>query len=404
MAARSSHRFQPKWKAGVSGAMQQYQLLIQDRYGFERKITLGKTLTLGRTNENGPCDVLLPEATISRSHLRLELQNGQWFVEDLKSTHGSYYRGERLSRAPFGPGTSVTLANGAYTLTLLEASTIDVNLHAIVETAQLLIHEVDLDEMLERSLDRLLYISGTDRGFIMLEEGGELVPKVHRNLSPELESEIHVSLSSVRSVFHSGEPIWNLDVTDDTQLKNRQSILLLDLKTILCLPLAVQGRRTGVVYLDSRRAVTKHIDRNSFAAIVAICAIAIERIRLSEENLKSQLLATVGHVSSSIVHDVKNGLYVIRGYAENLALMNPDTSVKSQGKRILEAVTKLTQMADDILEYAKVREPKREPADLSTYLLAIVDSMRSRADEAQVKLECHGESCTVPIDGQRFAA
>lgn len=381
--------------------IQRYQLLIRDRHGFERTVPLARSVTLGRQSL---CDVVLSDSMISRSHLRLELRDDTWWAEDLKTTHGSFYKDQQLGRVAWEPNTPLRLADGAYTLTLLSTAQTSSELHlqAILETAQLLVEEVDLEDLLEQSLDRLLAISGTDRGFLALLEDGELNTRVQRNLGQEIEGAIQVSLSSVHSVFETGDPIWILNVADDHHLASQQSIMRLELKTILCLPLVLQGKRIGVVYLDSRRPISEPSDRETFEAIVALCAIAIERTRLSEENLRTQVLATVGQVSSSIVHDFKNGLFVLRGHADLLELSTDDHKIRHHCQKILECVDRLTHLSQDVLDYAKVREPNRSTVDLQPFLDAILEPMVHQAAELGVTLRAEGGPCMVQLDPGRF--
>ena len=381
--------------------IQRYQLLIRDRHGFERTVPLTRSVTLGRQSL---CDVVLSDSMISRSHLRLELRDDTWWAEDLKTTHGSFYKDQQLGRVAWEPNTPLRLADGAYTLTLLSTAQTSSELHlqAILETAQLLVEEVDLEDLLEQSLDRLLAISGTDRGFLMLLEDGELNTRVQRNLGQEIEGAIQVSLSSVHSVFETGDPIWILNVADDHHLASQQSIMRLELKTILCMPLVLQGKRIGVVYLDSRRPISEPPDRETFEAIVALCAIAIERTRLSEENLRTQVLATVGQVSSSIVHDFKNGLFVLRGHADLLELSTEDHKIRHHCQKILECVDRLTHLSQDVLDYAKVREPNRSTVDLQPFLDAILEPVVHRAAELGVTLRAEGGPCMVKLDPARF--
>jgi signal transduction histidine kinase len=380
---------------------QRYQLLIRDRHGFERSVPISRSVTLGRQSL---CDVVLSDSMISRNHVRLELRDDTWWAEDLQTTHGTFYKDQQLGRVVWEPGTPLRLADGAYTLTLVsqDQSSSELHLQAILETAQLLAEEVDLEDLLEQSLDKLLSISGTDRGFLMLLEDGELAIRVQRNLGKELEGKIQISLSSVHKVFETGDPIWILNVSDERHLMNQQSIHRLELKTILCLPLLLQGKRLGVVYLDSRRPITEPPDRETFEAIVALCAIAIERTRLSEENLRTHVLATVGQVASSIVHDFKNGLFVLRGHADLLELSTEDQKIRHHCTKILQCVDRLTHLSQDVLDFAKVREPNRETVDLNAFLHSILEPMVPRAAELGVKLRAEGTTCLVKLDPSRF--
>jgi signal transduction histidine kinase len=382
-------------------------ITIRDRHGFERSVPARATLLLGRQAQ---CDVVLPDGMVSRAHLKVVHGEDGWWVEDLGSSHGTFHGGERLTRMLWEPGCTIRVADGAYFLTLktetsAPASASEVNLQAILQTATLLTGEVELDELLERTLDRLLGLSGTDRGFIMLPEQGELVVKVQRNLGggpSGLEEDIQLSMSSVRQVFEQGEPVWIRNVATDEQLRARQSVVDLQIQTILCLPLMVQGERIGVLYLDSRKAGTEPVDRITFEAIVSLCAIAIERTRLAEASLRNQVLATVGQVASSIVHDFKNGLFVIAGHAQLLGLTATDGNTRHHLAQILGATDRLGQLSLDILDYSKVREPRREPVDLARFLQAQAEPLQIRAQEAEVALVCEGPPCEVSLDRHRF--
>ena len=173
-------------------------------------------------------------------------------------------------------------------------------------------------------------------------------------------------------------------------------------QTILCLPLTLKGKRIGVAYLDSKRIITEPVDRPIFEAIVSLCAIAIERARLSEDNLRNQVLATVGQVASSIVHDFKNALFVVRGHAELLEVLNPDEKSKHHVSKILEAVQRLGEMSMDVLDYAKVREPRRQKVDLTPFLSSLVDAIRPHAGDLGVAITSEDAPCKANLDPARF--
>jgi signal transduction histidine kinase len=239
----------------------------------------------------------------------------------------------------------------------------------------------------------------------MLPEQGELVVKVQRNLgagASHLAEDIQLSMSSVRQVFEQGEAVWIHNMASGEPAQISQSVAALKIKTILCLPMLVQGQRMGVLYLDSRRAVTEPVDRSTFEAIVSLCAIAIERTRLAEADLHNQLLATVGKVAGSIVHDFKNGLFVIAGHAQLLGLTSTDANTQHHLAQILVATERLGQLSMDILEYSRIREPRREMVDLARFLEAQVEPLQPRAQEAEVALVCQGPPCRAFLDRQRF--
>jgi K+-sensing histidine kinase KdpD len=362
-------------------------------------------MVLGRQAQ---CDIVLSDGMVSRTHLRIQLAEDGWWVEDLGSSHGTFHQDEPLTRMRWEPGSTIRVADGAYFLTLRlepEASRSEVNLQAILQTANLLTGEVELDDLLEQTLDRLLALSGTERGFIMLPEQGDLVVKVQRNLgaSSHFAEDIQLSMSSVRQVFDQGEPVWIDNVASDQAFQARQSVADLKIRTLLCLPMLVQGKRIGVLYLDSRKPVTEPVDRLTFDAIVSLCAIAIERTRLTEANLRNQVLGTVGQVAGSIVHDFKNGLFVIAGHAQLLGLTSTDANTQHHLAQILGATERLGQLSMDILDYSKIRESRKEMVDLAPFLAAQVEPLQIRAQEADVTLLCEGPPCRASLDRHRFS-
>ncbi len=61
-------------------------------------------ITIGRDREN---DIQIPLSAVSRRHARIYKEQGDWFIEDLHSTHGTKVNGQAL-----GPGGKKKLNNG----------------------------------------------------------------------------------------------------------------------------------------------------------------------------------------------------------------------------------------------------------------------------------------------------
>jgi pSer/pThr/pTyr-binding forkhead associated (FHA) protein len=60
---------------------------VADGLRIGQTVTISNAATLGRTPGNV---VVVPDPTVSESHLRLVYRNGAWWVEDLGSTNGSF--------------------------------------------------------------------------------------------------------------------------------------------------------------------------------------------------------------------------------------------------------------------------------------------------------------------------
>jgi pSer/pThr/pTyr-binding forkhead associated (FHA) protein len=62
----------------------------------QTQIFTGTEITLGRDLS---CECILLSDTVSARHARFKYHHGQWWLEDLKSTNGTFINGEILSTA-----------------------------------------------------------------------------------------------------------------------------------------------------------------------------------------------------------------------------------------------------------------------------------------------------------------
>jgi sigma-B regulation protein RsbU (phosphoserine phosphatase) len=144
---------------------------------------------------------------------------------------------------------------------------------------------LDLDEVLNRVMDEVIAATRAERGFVMLREAdGRLVFHVARGMGQETIEEPHfqVSRGVVEQVAHEGQPILTSDAQSDDRFSMRQSVTVLGLRSILCVPLKIKDQVSGVVYVDNRlqAGIFTPADRELLAAIASSAAIAIENARL----------------------------------------------------------------------------------------------------------------------------
>jgi sigma-B regulation protein RsbU (phosphoserine phosphatase) len=146
---------------------------------------------------------------------------------------------------------------------------------------------LDLDEVLNRVMDEVIAAVRAERGFVMLKDADDqLVFRVARGLDQQViaEPKFQISRGVVESVAQSGQPVLTSDAQTDSQLNLRQSVMVMGLRSILCVPLQLKAQTIGVVYVDNRlrAGVFTPSDRDLLAAIAASAAVAIENARLYE--------------------------------------------------------------------------------------------------------------------------
>ncbi len=163
-----------------------------------------------------------------------------------------------------------------------------VRLRALSETASQINSSLDLDQVLNSSMDTVLELTGAERGYIMLRnlETGVLALRVARGIKQEeMESDQFVgSKSTVQKVADTGEPIVATNAQDDDRFAGQKSIIGYNLRSILCVPLIWKERVLGVVYADNSimAGLFGNKELMLLTAFASQAAIAIENARLFE--------------------------------------------------------------------------------------------------------------------------
>jgi sigma-B regulation protein RsbU (phosphoserine phosphatase) len=144
---------------------------------------------------------------------------------------------------------------------------------------------LDLDEVLNRVMDEVVAATHAERGFLMLRDVRNVLRfRVARGLDQRtIEApEFQVSQGLVERVDREGKPTLASDAQTDEWLASRNSVQLLGLHAILCVPLQVRGVPIGVIYVDNRlqAGVFSPADLELLTGIATSAAISIENARL----------------------------------------------------------------------------------------------------------------------------
>lgn len=157
-------------------------------------------------------------------------------------------------------------------------------LSALYEASRHIISGFDLEKRLNLVMDTAMEVLQAERGFLMLidEETGELETMVKRKIGGEELDELGLSMSVANEVAESGEPILTTNAPHDPKMKSRGSIILHKILSVMCVPLKIEDRVLGVIYLDNRatESAFDESDQELFSAFASLSAIAIESARL----------------------------------------------------------------------------------------------------------------------------
>ena len=152
--------------------------------------------------------------------------------------------------------------------------------------------ETRLGSLLDLIMDTALDVTGAQRGFLLLVgKGDALEVRSARNMDrASLEgSERGYSRSVAERAFETGRPVNTTDAQEDPEFNEMRSVVALELRHIMAVPLQVQGKVTGTIYVDSRKGGDPAA--RGLALLEALAdqaAIAITNTRLAAQNRRRQ--------------------------------------------------------------------------------------------------------------------
>lgn len=155
---------------------------------------------------------------------------------------------------------------------------------------------LELDEVLELTMDAIIELTGAERSFLMLLENNKLNLKVGRNFDQETlnADDLTISKTVVQRAMDEGTAILSSNAQEDPRFSSQQSVMMHQLSSIMVTPLKIGERIIGVIYVDSKAFVALFSESelhllNLFGEQVAIAidnAIEVER---REAVLKEQI-------------------------------------------------------------------------------------------------------------------
>lgn len=126
------------------------------------------------------------------------------------------------------------------------------------------------------------------------------------------------------------------------------------------LPVAIEhgGALFGWVFLVDPPALSRDT-RDLLEVLAGQAATTLHNLELMGERLRSERLTTIGRMMSAIVHDFRNPMTSIRGYAAMIEEMDigPERRKKA-AHLVVEETDRMSAMIDEILEFTRGGPPR----------------------------------------------
>jgi len=277
--------------------------------------------TIGRKTDK---DLVIADSRVSREHAIIVLEDGNYFVVDQNSRHGTYVNGEKKDRQKLEPNDRLDFGarDGAYIIfnpdkphtsaaaeflsqiSMMPGSTGTSDLEKLtlfLEAARKLNTTGVLDEVLVTLLESTLRLTKAERGYVFLRgTDGKMRLAVGRNSRGEtLSDDTTISRSILEEAASASTEFMVSDTSASSDMSGRNSIIAYDLRTVICIPLrktkfqdaskatAVapdpeQELVRGVLYLDSRFAShdISAVSHDILRAIATEAAALVENAHL----------------------------------------------------------------------------------------------------------------------------
>ncbi|MGB6041920.1 MAG: ATP-binding protein [Pirellulales bacterium] len=421
--------------------------VIQGRDRGHRFELEGSSCGVGRDTANV---VRLQDTEVSRRHAEIRCSDNGCELIDLGSSNGTYVNKQRVGQWKLSSGDQVQLGRTLLLFTagaqfsaaglddsvyitsqnasdeshiihsLAHESDADIlapsptdsespwlararsNLQVMYRTALAVSHTLDIDELLYRIMELIFEWVEADRGCIMLmnNETDKLAPRVRRNRAGVSdESKITISQTILDFVTEHNEGVLTSNAKDDRRWDTGASILQMQIREAICVPMRGRYGVVGVIYIDtslppqhslqpgSNKFTEEHL--KLMVAIAHQAALAVEDTSYYSAMLQAEKLAAVGQTIATLSHHIKNILQGIRGgsYLIEMGLADDDKEIVEKGWNIVEKNQgRISNLVLDMLTYSKEREPEVVASELNEVVGDVIELMQARAAELEVQL------------------
>ena len=203
------------------------------------------------------CEISIADGTLSRRHAKLKFEDGAWRLSDLASKNGTQIASRPINHHQLTDDQWIEFGSVLAHFDHVSQAALDDAERRIseqwqssVQLSRVLQPSMDADELLLRLLESFVATSGSERGFVMLQqESGEFHPDV--TLPPD-SNDFTGSRSVVQKAFAGNHAVVCSDISRDAQLGPQPSIASGAISALACVPLRVGEKVLGVIYVDSR--------------------------------------------------------------------------------------------------------------------------------------------------------
>lgn len=262
--------------------------------------------SIGSAQDN---DVILALPEVKEHHAQLVLDGKRYTLVSMDRGAEFHLNGRKAKKEPLEDQDVLRIGAATMIFNLHDVpdqqaqrqeTSVHQALHRLLEFTNALMEQKELHSLVELLLDKLVEVTGADKGFLFLSQQPKH-PKMYvaRNFSREAlpaEDQIY-SDSIVNRVLTLGHPVLVSDALHDPAFSESQSVVNFKLCSVMCAPLIARGDVLGVIYLGNDNVVNLFDEESleiltvfaSQAALLLRNALLIRELVLQREDLEQRL-------------------------------------------------------------------------------------------------------------------
>jgi len=336
-------------------------------------IQTGKTFDIGDREvsvigRGMTADVVIADASVSRSHARIINAGTDFVIEDMGSANGTWVDGQCVKHHVLHDGVEIRVGNNvalqyrdddAYQITGPDGSTVALveekattgtptdteasqksethaghepwvateadsaklreRLDSLLQLGESIVDVRDFDALLDAVTAHLFKLfSQTQRVLLFLRgrRTGRLTLRALRQRGREGPQRVTISRSVLREAIRLGEPVLIQDASADPRFAQAESLKAMRITSAMCAPLTRGDRVIGLLHLDTteRQALFDCHDLHTLVTIAAGMALAVENVWAAQEKEHVYL----GNVMS-LARAMESKDEYTRGHSERVA-------------------------------------------------------------------------------------
>lgn len=377
--------------------------------------------------------VELSDETASRVHACVSYEDGKWMLSDSGSANGTFLNGVRIvhpsalkrgdqircgstllvfqgeGEPPAGVGGVDIDEDGALVDAAIVATVPSSEDSVIIPTPEAGAQAIDnlrilynliaelssilnIDELIDHTLDRVFELLKAERSFIMMVDGeGGLVLKGAKAGEGAKQSKAPVSRTIIDEVMSKKVGVLSSNAMGDKRFAAGKSVHSFGIRSAICVPIMGRERVLGVIHVDCSLGDHTYSTEQLrlLTAIGYQAGLAVENVRLYEAAVQSERLAAVGETVAFLSHHIKNILQAL-GAGIDVVEMGIDSDDIAKAREAWPIVQRNIDRIDglilNMLAFSKEREPLLENVDINSVVNDCVELATKAADERGIAL------------------